>query len=165
MAGNVLGCWVFDICQNSLKLSFSSQTANIFSWIMKMPYTQSINIDLRHLPSSAFFVLFQTWNEPDHPKPLPQTLQKEQQQGQSCSGTRVATWCQPPSWHPATSLWEEEFSWHEVGIRVQLAGLLCTSFFPKWSLTARAACIKLACVGSAFLLMHGWRTRSNQIQH
>lgn len=119
MAGNVLGCWVFDICQNSLKLNFSSRTAKIFSWIVEMPYTQSTKTDLRHLPSSAFFVPVQTWNEPDHHKPLPQTLQTEQQQGQSCSGTRVATWCQPPSQHPDHVLvrsfpgmkWASECSW------------------------------------------------------
>lgn len=90
---------------------------------------------------------------------------------QSSSRDKAAVaqgWAPGASLPPDTQtmpLWVEEFSWHEVGIRVQLAGLLCTLSFSKWSLTARAACIKLACVGSAFLLMHGGWTRSNQMQH
>lgn len=44
--------------------------------------------------------------------------------------------------------------------------LFCTYFSKKksFSVAVRAACTDLACAGSSFLLMHGWRTRSNQMQ-
>lgn len=164
MAGNVLGCWVFDICQNFLKLSFSSQTAKIFSWITEIPYTQSANIDLVHLPSPAFLCYSRPGMNQTIPGPCLRLCRQSSSRDKAAVVQRGPPGASLPPDTKTTSLWEEEFSWHEVGIRVQLAGLLCTSSFPKWSLTARAACIKLACVGSAFLLMHGWRTRSNQMQ-
>lgn len=37
-------------------------------------------------------------------------------------------------------------------------------FFKMVSVVVRPACIKLARVGSSFLLLHSWRTKSNQTQ-